>query len=1046
MIFKYLRLKKLTNVCIPVLALLALIMSSAVCAQTIQISGTVTDQETGETIAGANILQVGTNNGTATDMDGKYTISAPVGSTLRVTYVGYLTSEVKVPNQQNAVLNVQLIEDAQQMDEVVVVGYGTMRKVDVTGAIAVVKQEEILRTSPFNAIEGLKGVTPGVNVFINSGMPGESPRVVIRGQSSITAIAEPIYVVDGVVTSGFSSFNPAEVERMEVLKDASATSIYGARGSQGVILVTTTRGRTDDRTTVSYNGYFSLGQVPTRMDVMNSEEFMRTYKISMQNAVKYGTSTEAQMTAKWTGIAQNSALDDRYHNLFRINGTFNPEGWKDLNDNSLVPLYDTFWQDQVFQTAKRHSHSITIRSGGKTSSTGVFLNYTDEEGVLIHTWQKRMSGRITHDSKPLKWLSTQMSLNVNHTWLDNTERTSGGQSAIRTMIEMPPIFPVYWEDGSWTNSTNGINEFSFEALANPVHFLTVRRNESYNTRIQANTGFTIHLADGLDLIQSLAIQGRHSNDRNFQPKGVVNFDNSGRGSASQSSNHNIYWEERVQLQYSKVFDKHRVNATLLTEWSEAKNSSHESDASELPTQAYIFYNLNSGTYTPTVRSNFSRTSFHSIVGRVAYTLFDKYMATLTTRYDGCSRFGSNNKYGLFPALGLGWVVTEEKFMKNLTWMNHLKLHASYGIQGNADGIGNTATLATYSTGNVILNGERVSTGTPSLANAGLRWEKQKQFDIGFDMKTLKNRLNFEIGYYNKVSDDLLLSAPIPASSGFGSITTNIGSILNWGWEFMVTGVPVSKKDVQWETTVIANYNRSKLLKLTDVADEMFSGDNWVNARVIQRVGDPLGQWWSYERLGIITDPSQGRVGAALRSADQTVVGKGMPDWTGSWMNRFKYKNFDLLVDFQYTIGGSIRQDFFHSTEDRFGYTSGLRSILYDAWTEGKPGNVPNQVQAIRNAVFDGQDSMSDTRWFCSASYFRANTIQLGYNFTRSQAQTIGVSALRTYISVNNAFWVASKDFKGFDPEDSSRGRFEQNAFFFQYPKPRNFVLGLNVTF
>ena len=1033
---------------IPLLMLLVLVLiAPAVSAQTISIRGTVTDQATGEAIINANVLQTGTTNGTMSNLDGEYTLNAPAGSTLRVTYIGYMPYEVKVPNTPNAVINIQLIEDTQLLEEVVVVGYGTMRKSDLTGAITVVKQEDIVRTSSFNAVAGLKGVTPGVNVFLNSGMPGESPRVTIRGQSSITAIAQPIYVVDGVITSGFNTLNPSEIEHMEVLKDASATSIYGARGAQGVILVTTTRGQTDGKTSVSYNGYISFGVVPKYMETMNSDEFMQAYKISMQNAVKYGGFSEAAMTQKWTNIAQNSALNDRYYNLFRINGTFNPEGWKDLNDNSLVPIYDTNWQDQVYQTAVRHSHSVSIRSGNKTSSTGVFLNYTGEEGIVIETWNKRMSARITHDANPFKWLTTNMSLSVNHNWRRTTSVGSGGQDAIRTMIEMPPIFPVkYPEDGNWSNSTNGINEFGFEALANPVHFLTVRKPETYSTRIQANIGFTIHLLDGLDLIHLLGINGNEQNNRTFQPKGVINFDNSGRGEAQQVSRHNINWQEMIQLAYNKVFDKHRINATVLTEWSEYKNASHTSTASELPTQVYEFWNLGSGTYTPSVASAFSRTAYHSIVGRAAYTFNDRYSTTLTARYDGSSKFGKKNKYGLFPALGLSWNISEEDFMKDISWLNYLKLHTSYGVQGNSEEISNTATLATYSTGTTILDGVRVSTGSPSLSNEGLRWEKQKQLDIGIDLRTLKSRLNFEIGYYRKQSDDLLLSAPIPATSGYGSITKNIGSILNWGWEFMVSGVPVQKKDFRWDITAVANYNRSKLLFLTDEAQEMFSGDNFLGGQVIQRVGDPLGQFWSFERLGIITDASQGRVGAALRSADKTIIGKAQPDWTGSLINRLKYKNFDFLLDVQYTIGGMIRQDFYHSTEDRFGLTSGLRTILTEAWSEGMSGNVPNHVQAIRNGVFDGQDSNSDTRWFCSATHLRVNSIQLGYTFSRAQVSAIGVSSVRTYISVNNALVLTSKDFQGYDPEDTTRGQFEQGAFFFQYAKPRDFVIGINLTF
>ena len=1034
-------------------------------AQGIAVSGTVTDN-TGAALPGVNVVVKGTATGVVSQANGNYSITAPSESAvLQFSFIGYVTQETVVGSRRQ--INVVLIEDAQQLEEVVVVGYGTQRKSDVTGSIAVVTAEELLRTPSFSGITGLKGVAPGVNVFVNSGLPGGQQRVVIRGLSSIQAVSDPLYVVDGVPMFDFQFVNPNDIERIEVLKDASATAIYGARGSQGVILVTTKRGIKSDVTRVTYNGWVSVATLAKKMDVMNSEEFMRAYRLSMQNHVKYvpnprkeeGQSDaewlaacetararrETAMNTLWTNIARNSASDlnnGGYRELFKINGTFNPEGWKNEFDNNLVPIYDTDWQNEATRNAISHSHQLNIQN----ASTGVFLNYTDMEGLFINTFMKRVNAKLTHDSNPLRWLSTSVNLMVNHSWQNETQIGSGGQDALRTVIELPTIFPVKYPDGVWSNSTNGISGFGFEALSNPVHFLTWRERMNYRTQIFGNVGLTIHLAEGLDLKTQFGADGQIRTYRRYDPYGLVNMDNGGKGQATTESLDYLFWQETTYLNYRKVLDKHRITAMAGVEWSERVERWVRNDVGNFPTNAFGIYNLSSGTEQNTQNSNYDRWALNSYIGRFAYTFNDKYMATLTARVDGNSRFGANNKYGFFPSMGLGWLISQEEFMRNLSWLNTLKLHASYGITGNSEGLGTYRSLAVYSTGNLLLNGTRVSSANPArMANPDLRWERQSQWDVGFNLNTFGNRLNFDISYYYKYTDDLLLDAPIPHTSGYNTIAKNVGAISNRGFDILVNGIIVSTGDFEWSATVNANYNTNKVEKLNEGNADMFVGDNWVGAQVIMRVGEPLGCWWGLKREGIRTDPSTGRVGAALRSSGKEILGKGTPDWMGSFMNRFSYKNFDFMADFQYAIGGKIRQDFYHSTEDRFGLTSGLRSILYKGWTEGQPSQ-PDMVQAIRNGVFDGQDSNMDTRWLCDASYFRLNLLQLGYNFTPAQAKAIGINGLRTYISVENVFILHSKDFQGYDPEASSRGRFEQNAFFFQYPRPRTFSIGVNVTF
>ena len=1021
--------------------------------QGITITGTVTDAE-GNPLPGASVVIKGTTQGTVTDINGKYLITvSSEEAILTFSFVGYAAQEIVVGKQR--LVNIDLQVETREIEEVVVVGYGTQRKSDVTGSISVATSEDLLRTPSLSAITGLKGVASGVNVFLNSGLPGGQQRVVIRGLSSITAVSDPLYVVDGVIMQDFQFVNPNDIERIEVLKDASAAAIYGARGAAGVLLVTTKRGAKEGATRVSYTGWVSVSRLQKKMDVMNSEEFMRAYRISMQNHVKYATNTaastpesrEAAMNALWTNIARNSdsGLNDKnYRELFKINGAFNPEGWKNEFDNNLVPIYDTDWQDEATRNAVSHNHQLSIQQGGKNSSTGVFLNYTDNQGLFINTYMKRVNARLTNDAKLFNWLSSSMNLMVNDTWTNETQIGSGGQDALRTVIEMPPIFPVKYPDGNWSNSQTNVSGFSFEALSNPVHFLTVRDRMINRTQIFGNFALTFHLADGLDLKTQIGADGRLRNWRYYNPYGVINMDNGNKGEAEVMFRNNIYWQETTYLNYTKVHEQHRINAMVGVEWSESIERYNRSRNGAYPSNASGFDLMDAGAEKYDMQSSYTRWAMNSYIGRFAYTFSDKYMATLTARVDGSSKFGDNNKYAFFPAAGLGWNISNEDFMKNITWIDQLKLHTSYGITGNSEGLDAYRSLAVYGTGTILVNNILASSASPSrMANPDLRWERKKTWDIGFNLNTFKNRLNFDISYYYNYTDDLLLDAPIPSTSGYNSISKNIGAVSGRGWDILINGTIVSTKDFEWNATLNTNFNATKVEKLNVGNADMFVGDNWLDGLgVVMRVGEPMGCWWIYERTGIRTE-GPGRIGEAIRSTDKKIIGKGMPDWTGSFMHRFRYKQLDFMADFQFVIGGKIRQDFFHSTYDRFGLTSGLRAILYDAWS---PSNPNTKQQAIRNGVFDGQSSNKDSQWLADATYLRGNLFQLGYSLTPTQARFIGMSALRAYISVENLFVLCSKDFRGFDPEASSRGRFEQNAFFFQYPRPTTYVFGVNVTF
>ena len=984
------------------------------------VSGSVVDVNN-LPLPGVSIIIKGTTTGTITDMDGRYQISnLPNDAVLIFSFIGMKTQEIRVDGR--SAIKVAMAEESIGIDEVVAIGYGTQKKVDATGSIAVATADDILKAAPFNALAGLKGKVSGVNIFTNSGQPGGPTRVMIRGIGTINSSSNPLYVVDGVVMEDFQFLNPNDIERIDVLKDASATAIYGARGANGVILVTTKRGLDKEGISVSYSGYVSVSTPASKMDVMNSAEFMEAMDISFEN------------DRKWYGGDQYFSVNDP--NLFDADGN---------------PLYDTDWQDEATRTAVSHSHQLSIQQGGEKSSVGAFLNYTDQEGVMLNTYMKRVNAKLTYDADPLSWLSTGVNLLVNHTWQNDTDEGGGSQVARRTMIEMPSIFPVKWLDGSWVNSQS-TDDFSFEAMANPVHLLETQERMRYRTQIFGNAALTFHLLPGLDLRSQFGVDAHLRKWKEYSPNDLINI-SSPNGYAFMSDAQQFYWQEETYLSYNKVMEKHRINAVAGLSWQEKTYSYMSVSAAGFEDNFFTYNNLGAATDPGAPSSSYYRWAMNSYFVRGAYTYNDKYMATVTARMDGSSKFGENNKYAFFPSVGLGWLVSNEDFMKNSSVIDQLKLHASYGMTGNSE-IDAYKSLATISSGTYLIDGDRQSISYASrLANPDLKWEKTNQFDIGFNIGLLKNRLNFDVSYYYKKTADLLLDSPVPHSTGFNSVIDNIGEVANYGVDFMMNSVNVETANFSWSSTLNLNFNKNEIKQLGENNEDILPGPNWVSgSQTILRVGESLSSFWGYERLGVWTVEEQAeaeaagaKVGQAKRSAEKKILGKGIPDLTGSFINTFKYKNLDLTVDLQFVTGVEILQQFTHSSQDRFGYTNGLASILYDGYDGTNPGTM---VQAIRNANLSGQSSELDSHWVCDGSYLRGNLIQMGYTFNKNLVQRMKLSSLRIYASVNNAFVVHAKDFRGYDPEGTSQGdnQWGQNMFFYQYPKPRTFTFGMNVTF
>ncbi|MCS4166468.1 TonB-dependent receptor [Sphingobacterium sp. BIGb0116] len=992
-----------------------------------QVKGKVLDA-TGKPISGVNIAVKGTSKGTQSDALGNFTLDAKAGDVLVVSSIGYKAKEVTV---SGATVSVQLDDDQSQLDEVVVVGYGTMRKSDVTGSIAMVKGADMIKDQSFSPLDALRGKASGVNIFSNSSQPGAyGNRVVIRGVATINSSSNPLYVVDGVVMEDFNLLNPNDIENIEVLKDASSAAIYGARGANGVILVTTKRGNKDGSRTISYQGSAGVSSAQRYMDVLNAQEWVDAFMIGLENENKYQGKSWSLDKKTW----------------------FNDANYFDGNGN---PLYDTDWQKEATRTAISHNHQLNVQQGDEKSSVGAFLNYTDQQGIMNNTWNKRINAKMAYDAKPTSWLSTAINLTVNHTWGRYTPEDGGGQEARRTMIEMIPWYPVYDKDGLYTNSSSSTvaEQLGFEGMSNPVAILDLQKRMRYNTQIFGNAALTFHLADGLDLKTQLGIDHHRKDYKGYSSK-LLNNISRPNGWAERTHTNTLYWQEETYLTYNKQFDKHRINAMAGLSWQKKTYDYDKMRSEGFPDDFYEYNNMGLGITPSGLESNVNEWAMNSYFLRAAYSYDNRYSATVTSRYDGSSKFGKNNKYAFFPSLGLAWNVSNEEFLQGNETISNLKLHTSYGLTGNSE-IDPYKSLSIVDAGTILLNNARAPYSfVNTISNPDLKWEKTAQFDFGVELGLLKNRLNFDISYYRRKTTDLLLEAPLPRATGFNSVYKNIGSVQNQGLDMMITGTIVTNENFEWKASLNGNYNKNKVLKLGENNADILQND-WVGgANSIIRVGENLNSFYGYRRLGVYTqaDVDAGNaeikdIGRAKRSKEKEIIGKGLPDWTGSFINNLRYKNFDFTLDLQFVKGVDVMQQFFHSTYDRFGITNGLKEILTDAYNGSNP-NTMQQAIYLTNGGHAGQDTNVDDAWVADGSYLRVNLMQLGYTFKADALKRIGLSRLRVYANANNPFLFTSKDFKGYDPESTSQGesKFGQNMTFFSYPRAKTFSLGVNVTF
>ena len=1018
----------------------------------ITISGTVTS-DNGEPLPGVNIIQKGTTNGTTTDSNGKYSFVMSEGEAVLIySFIGYTTQEVVV--NARSVIDVVLAEDMQRLDEVIVIGYGTQKRSDLTGAVGSVNEQELKERPATSLNQALSGRVPGVQVNSNSGRPGGRTNVRIRGFSSINSSNNPLYVVDGVMlpignqaqaSQAIDYINPNDIVSIEVLKDASSTAIYGARGANGVILITT-RGGKPGPGKMTYDVDFSTNTVgPNFPEVLNAREYLAVEDLAYKNIEKYDPAGWA--SGKWAYL--NPATRRTDPRIFDASGN---------------PLYDTDWLKEATQNKLSQNHQLGFSGGDETNTFSVSLGYRDDQGLLKSSYLNRYSARFTFDSKIRDWLKVGGTLG----YTNQKENIVDQSDAVpRQIVEDFPFLPVRYADGTFANN----RDYPFaEGTMSSLHRLSGTKFNLNTQTVIGSLYSNINLAKGLEMRTVLGINVL-TQENNTSLTRTLAIAQQGTASANNRKEH--FWSLENYLTYQKTFGQiHSLTGLAGVSWQETDFFAMSASIQGFPTDFFLYNNLGAGSLLPAVGSAAARNAFNSYFGRINYSLKDKYLLTFTGRGDGASKFGENHKFAFFPSTALAWRVSEESFLKGHRLISNLKLRASFGITGNSE-IPPYSSLSLLSSNYAtIYNDARVGgTGISRLANPDLRWEKTAQTNFGVELSLFRGRIFLEADLYYRKTTDMLLDAPVARTSGYATIRKNIGSMENKGLELAINTSNVDLPNFSWNTIFNISMNRNKVLSLATPSDIFnVGGPNFTNPTNIIRIGEPAGSFWGLVREGIFREDERDEAAKfasyrnglpilpgdikyrdvngdyAITDADRMIIGNGSPKAWGAFTNSFRYRSFDLSVELQYSYGNDVMDWTLATSEDRVALANSYKTVL-NAWT---PENQNTMIPEIRETRA-GYVLNVDSYWIKDGSFIRGRNLLLGYTLSPSAIEKIGLSRLRLYTSVQNFFLLVDKELNA-DPETTPTGGyasdasnvFSQGMYWHSYPKSTIYMVGLNI--
>jgi len=1004
------------------------------------LEGRVFNERTQQPIAGVTVALANGKQVGNTDETGRFKVQVPRSATLQFSFVGFKKLTFKPAGEKEN--RIFLHPDQEDLDEVVVVGYGTQRKSDLTGAVGSVK-EEALRERPAASLnQALAGRVTGVNVSTNSGRPGGNTNVRIRGNTSISVTNNPLYVVDGVIlnvsslangSTPIDYLNANDIASLEVLKDASATAIYGARGANGVILISTKKG-TGLGPRLTYDNDLNVGVLPKKLKLLNAAQFLAIEDLQYMNAEKFDPDGWA------AGKYQDPKLKRTNPLLFDGNGK---------------PLYDTDWQDETYQKAFSQNHQLSITGGNDKDTYGAFMGYRHDNGLIRESRLKRYSGRVYFDSQLRDWWKIGASISYNDQRENQVDDLGhGGITVMRQIIEALPIIPVRYPDGKWAGNANYPG---MEGGNNPLQLLSDRLFHLNTQTVLGNFYSTIRLAKGLELRTVVGANVINQRTDSYSGRELIWISADAKGVASINSNKNESYQFENYLTYTNRFQDHSVNAMLGLSTQYVKNFNFNASTQNFADDFFTYNNLGVGATPRPPGSTTNAYGLNSYFSRINYGYMDRYLVTFTGRVDGSSKFGAANRYAFFPSAAVAWKASEESFIKDLAVFSNLKLRSSIGYTGNSE-IAAYQALAGLGNYSAIFDRQRVSgIGLQRLANPDLKWEKTEQMDIGLEMGFFGNRLVVEADIYRKRTRDMLLGAPVPATSGFTSMIQNIGSMENKGLELTFHTQNIKKENFSWNTSFNISLNKNKVLALGAANDDIFPGPSVLAQTNVIRVGEPVGSFYGYERLGTWQEHEAAEASrynkkpgdlklkdvngdGQINDRDRVILGKGIPDGFGTLINTFKYKNIDFAFEIQYSYGNDVLDISKHSAEDRQGQANSYATVL-DAWT---PTNQATAIAQVR-PVSAGYTTNIDSHFVEDGSFIRGRNLLVGYNFTDAKTKAVGLKSLRVFASVQNFFLLTK--YSGYDPEVSNFNQtFAQGITVFGYPKPRTFMFGINASF
>ncbi len=1052
--------------------------------QSKKVSGVV--QDAMGPVIGASVKVKGTNTGVATNLDGKFTLSVNPGATLVVSYIGYVTKEVKVGNQTS--LNIILEEDKKLLDEVVVVGYGTMKKSDISGASATMSEDKIKGSVITSLDQSFQGRVSGVSAVQTSGAPGSSSAIRVRGTATINANADPLYVIDGVIVqsggksgadyglgdalgngtnstiSPLSTIDPADIVSMEILKDASATAIYGAQGANGVVLITTKRGKAGEAK-FTYNGMMAVNRQTKRLDMMN----LRDYASYVGDFINYGETTQTPA----------------------------------LSDLSLLGK-GTNWQDAIFQTAIQHSHQVSAQGGTDKVQYYVSGSYMDQEGTIIGSEFDRLAFRVNLDAQLKSWLKMGINASYSNT-NDNLKLADSDEGLINYSLTTPPSIPIYNIDGSYSS-------VSQEGFTNPNPIAMAMMDEILLNRQKLNGNIFFEVTPIKNLVwhTELGFDLNWSKGETYSPMVHLGTWNRSSNESRIQNNKSTFWQLKNYITYNKSFGKHNVTAMLGQECWESKYEFTSVFNTGLPSDEV--HNPALGTGTPQIGHGFGSSAMASFFTRWTYSYDNRYNATYTYRRDGSSNFGPENRWAGFHSFAASWRFTEEKFMKSLeNIISNGKLRIGWGQTGNAN-IGGYKWGSPLSTMETDLG---TSYRPAQIANTSIRWESQEQWNVGLDLGFLNDRINLTVDWYRKESKDMLMQLQLPsymgtsgnASSALAAPYGNYGTIRNSGVEISLNTRPIVGK-FEWDSDFQISFNKNKRISLSDGSStaQIIGYGQWSDVVSLTKEGESLFSFYGYVCDGIYQSledietsakpekyPSNGVfsktstvfVGdikykdlngdGVINENDRTNIGSPLPKFTFGWTNTFRYKNFDLSVFINGSYGNKVynymkmKLSHMNSTwtnqlADVIGraqlvpidankdYTGGLDrgdGVLiyhwYDDITNVKLANPDASMPRASIQDPNDNDRISD-RYIEDGSYLRLKNLTFGYTFPKKIISKWGLESLRLYANIQNLFTIT--DYSGYDPEIgvSTAGANVMGLDNGRYPSPTTYSFGLNVSF